>query len=373
MKNKGSTIRLTIIAIAILVILLLGGTYFFKGAKRFGVPGEGTPAFLRENGNIFSDSQSGMRFFYYPEWQLQVKNSVTDLAEFSWSEPNFPEQKHFLKVTRVSTSPENYEKKLIDSTIFDASGLNPSSFGQFSKVRLGKHDFYFIRTGLFEAVLSVRYALVTPRGIFAFDLASHGVPDWMEPSFNADFEPGHRALRDVLSTIEFVSLSAEDSSDDDILLAYENLVRGYSFQYSKNLLLSSDSNGNVIFNFPRYLTQANGTNLASDSTIGVFARRAAVCEPSLFLESGNDSLSKRSARTLNGVVWDSVQNVGAAAGNRYDFIVYSTKQNALCYGIRLGLHTLNIENFPEGQVVEFDNVRVKKMYDQILESFTFSN
>lgn len=95
---------------------------------------------------------------------------------------------------------KTFQDVLINDVMFDASGMHPKSFNEFQLRHLGTHDFYYIKTGLFEGVLSINYYLVTDNKIDVFTLVSHGV-DWTNPQFDPEQDPGHLKLKELLSTL----------------------------------------------------------------------------------------------------------------------------------------------------------------------------
>ena len=108
------------------------------------------------------------------------------------------------KVGKISDSSASFEQQIIKSVTFDPSGLHPKSINEFSKIKLGNNEFYSIRAGLFEGVLTMDYFLVIPSGIYKFEVVSRGV-DWTNPNFKPEDESNIKTAEGVLKTLSVVN------------------------------------------------------------------------------------------------------------------------------------------------------------------------
>jgi len=97
----------------------------------------------------------------------------------------------------------DFKQILISDVVYDPSGLPPKSFNEFSKRTIGKNSYYFIKTGLFEGQLNLRYYLVRKNDILVFELVSRGV-DWTNPKFDPEKELFHQDLKKFLSTFNIL-------------------------------------------------------------------------------------------------------------------------------------------------------------------------
>ncbi|MFA7302777.1 MAG: hypothetical protein WC030_03455 [Candidatus Paceibacterota bacterium] len=104
---------------------------------------------------------------------------------------------------------------------------------------------------------------------------------------------------------------------------------------------------------------AEGTNLSSDSYVSVEQMPAVdYCAADLFLDLPG-----------RGVATDGKQLVasstGAAAGNRYEEVVYAIAGTKPCVAVRYFIHYGMIENYPEGSVHAFDRTALQQEFDAI--------
>ncbi len=113
-----------------------------------------------------------------------------------------------------------------------------------------------------------------------------------------------------------------------------------------------------------------GTNL---SEAGVYVGASSV--PGAV--SGWDQPTPGSAETafgitdINGVSWAAFTSSEGAAGNVYEQRVYRTVRDGICFEIVQLLHSLQVGNYPEGSVVEFDREKFEGYLDAIARSFRF--
>jgi len=63
---------------------------------------------------------------------------------------------------------------------------------------------YYIKTGLFEGVLSINYYLVNKNQVFAFNLTSSPV-DWTNPNFKPEEDLLNLNMQQILSTFKFTN------------------------------------------------------------------------------------------------------------------------------------------------------------------------
>lgn len=102
-----------------------------------------------------------------------------------------------LRILAIGPGQE-FEDVLMKDVVYDGSGLSPKSLREFEKKKVGRYEFYFIRSGLFEAQLSAAYYLPKEKEVYVFTLLEDGIVDWMEPSFDMFSTPGHASLIGLL-------------------------------------------------------------------------------------------------------------------------------------------------------------------------------
>jgi len=73
--------------------------------------------------------------------------------------------------------------------------------------------------------------------------------------------------------------------------------------------------------------------------------------------------------TINGYVFTRSVFSGAAAGNRYDQVIYRTVWHDTCFEVIYLIHSGNIGNYPPGTVVEFDREGLLAKFNAVLATF----
>lgn len=117
----------------------------------------------------------------------------------------------------------------------------------------------------------------------------------------------------------------------------------------------------VQFTIPASL--AAGTNLAGDSYISVEHLPAGtICSASPFMM---DPAIKSHALKEGILNYSVASSTDAAVGNRYEEWVYARADANPCIAVRYFIHYAAIENFPPGQVQEFDKSALLGEFDQI--------
>lgn len=116
----------------------------------------------------------------------------------------------------------------------------------------------------------------------------------------------------------------------------------------------------VKFTIPK--STAAGTNLSSDSYISVEYLPGPTCDAAPFMSDP----SSKSSTVREGVLSYSVaSSTDAAVGNRYEETVYARSDSNPCIAVRYFIHYGAIQNYPEGQVREFDKAALLEEFDQI--------
>ena len=158
--------------------------------------GAGQPTPAQPGMTTYSSNTLGLGFQYPKAYSL---GGTASAPTFSSSEKVYTYPQSVITVTRVAKNNLAYKQVLMSSVTYDATGMLPKAFSEFSKQQFGANTFYRIQNGLFEGVLTVTYFLVSPRGIYEFQVHSLGV-DWTNPKFNLEKQPGVIALKQILPT-----------------------------------------------------------------------------------------------------------------------------------------------------------------------------
>lgn len=122
----------------------------------------------------------------------------------------------------------------------------------------------------------------------------------------------------------------------------------------------------VAFKIPSSIS--DGTNLSSDSYISVEGLpNVDQCSATLFLEP-----QRYEVQTIadNGATYSFASTTGAAAGNRYEEWVWAIQGSNPCIAVRYFIHYGIIENYPQGQVLEFDHAALIREFDSIRKTLT---
>ncbi len=109
-------------------------------------------------------------------------------------------------------------------------------------------------------------------------------------------------------------------------------------------------------------TVATGTNLSADSYFAVEQLpRANKCTGDIYLSANVQAVNQ----TIGGVEYSVASSSGAAAGNRYEEVVYAVASSSPCTAVRYYVHSTAIGNYPEGTVREFDRAALLSEFDKI--------
>ncbi len=110
-----------------------------------------------------------------------------------------------------------------------------------------------------------------------------------------------------------------------------------------------------------------GTNLSKDSYISVemVSDTSIPCNVESFLDNVSYD---GTVEEQDNHIFAVASSTDAAAGNRYEQIVYVTPVNNGCSAIRYFIHYGVFENYPEGSIVEFDKQKLINKFDAIRKS-----
>lgn len=153
---------------------------------------------------------------------------------------------------------------------------------------------------------------------------------------------------------------------------YANGTQGFSLRYPADYIVDESYRygamgpgmeiAGVKFTIPGAMV--TGTNLSADSYISVEQiPQSTSCSADRFLDmTGNGGMS---TVIEAGTTYSYGSSTGAAAGNRYEEIVYAISGTNPCIAVRYFIHYGAIENYPDGVVTEFNHAAVLSQFDSI--------
>ncbi len=159
---------------------------------------------------------------------------------------------------------------------------------------------------------------------------------------------------------------------------YENIEEGFTIEYPEGFILNEDyeyrnlSEGKTIkgVQFKISTSVATGTNLSYDSYVSVeHLATSTSCTAADFL----DYRTGTTTMTDMGVTYSIASSSDAAAGNRYEEIVYVFPQSTPCLAVRYFIHYGAYQNYPEGSIREFDKQALLATFDTIRRSLVLKN
>lgn len=111
-----------------------------------------------------------------------------------------------------------------------------------------------------------------------------------------------------------------------------------------------------------------GTNLSADSYVSVEPLPGAInsCSAEIYLSDA----SSGGFLDQSGHRYSIATSSGAAAGNRYEEVVFATPVDEGCIAVRYFVHYGVLENYPEGQVKAFDRQALYTQFDTIRKTLT---
>jgi hypothetical protein len=150
---------------------------------------------------------------------------------------------------------------------------------------------------------------------------------------------------------------------------YTDTAHGFSVSYPPDFTVNTnyhytnsgpgkETNG-VSFTIPA--SMAAGTNLGGDSYVSVEYTSGTTCTAANFLDNGQE-LPDPGDTVYQ---YDVQTTTGAAAGNRYEEIVFALPD---CRAVRYFIHSSVLENYPAGTVQAFDRDHLIQLFDLVRKS-----
>lgn len=142
--------------------------------------------------------------FLLPEGYVVDENSVGANPDFfgGFTKESASGSRHLITVQRYPLNGATAEAALLQNTRLQPADMAPESIDELTRVDIGGRTFYTITIERFEALVHTSYFLVRDTDIVRFDIVEHDVVDWMNPDLLISDLPEHRALRQMLETLQ---------------------------------------------------------------------------------------------------------------------------------------------------------------------------
>ncbi len=165
---------------------------------------------------------------------------------------------------------------------------------------------------------------------------------------------------DMGFSLRFPSIVSSTSPNRDESYAVDETYRYEALGPTKEIY-------GVKFIIPNEKTE--GTNLSQDSYISIEEiPRVTNCSASLFLYPGTQATTVEE----NGTTYSVASSSDAAAGNRYEEIVYALPGTNPCVAVRYFIHYSVLENYEPGTVREFDRTSLVREFESIRQTLTLN-
>jgi hypothetical protein len=152
---------------------------------------------------------------------------------------------------------------------------------------------------------------------------------------------------------------------------YTDNGNGFSIRYPDGYVPKSGGPDNAKLIAVKFMVPsavASGTNLSSDSYLSVeVLPQSKMCSAADFLDGAiaHDS-------TQNYREYSIASSSDAGAGNRYEETVYALSHTSPCFAVHYFIHYSVFENYPVGQVKEFDKAALLAAFDSIRRSLALA-
>lgn len=114
-----------------------------------------------------------------------------------------PSVQHAISVKHYPISEgKTADEVILANTRYQPADMNAENFSRFTTKTIGSHTFRATVIERFEALVQSSYFLVRENEVIRFDVLEHDVVGWMEPSLVIEDLPEHKALLQMLSTLQ---------------------------------------------------------------------------------------------------------------------------------------------------------------------------
>lgn len=94
------------------------------------------------------------------------------------------------------------DEVILANTRYQPSDMTAEDFSRFTTKTIGAHTFRATVIERFEALVQSSYFLVHGNEVIRFDVVEHDVTGWMEPALVVEDLPEHKALLQMLATLQ---------------------------------------------------------------------------------------------------------------------------------------------------------------------------
>lgn len=98
------------------------------------------------------------------------------------------------------------DEVIIGATRFSPSDMSAEGMDEFSPLFVNGKTFQSVVIERFEGQVESAFYLVRPTDVLRFDVIEHDVTEWMNPDLVVNDLPEHKALLEMLSTLQTSSL-----------------------------------------------------------------------------------------------------------------------------------------------------------------------
>lgn len=110
---------------------------------------------------------------------------------------------HTISVKRYPIpAGQTADEVILANTRYQPSDMDAEDFSRFQSVTIGEHTFRTTVIERFEALVQSSYFLAREGEVLRFDILEHDVTGWMDADLVVADLPEHRALRQLLETLE---------------------------------------------------------------------------------------------------------------------------------------------------------------------------
>ena len=148
--------------------------------------------------------EAGIAFVLPPGYTQVLSGAPNQDILRMFNKPSLsPNVQHAIHVTRYPI-PEGQtgDQVILAHTRFQPADMPAEDFSRFENVAIGTHTYRSVVIERFEALVESSYFLVRDTDVIRFDIVEHDVTNWTEPTLVVSELPEHRALRQLLSTLQ---------------------------------------------------------------------------------------------------------------------------------------------------------------------------
>ncbi|MBI5469930.1 peptidoglycan-binding protein [Candidatus Kaiserbacteria bacterium] len=149
----------------------------------------------------YSDPTTGLSFKYPPTYKIYTAKDQSVALTRLYSDGHGDTISTAVSPTLGAATFADY---LAKNPMHDANSGREIPFNSLKARVFGSQTYYYRFVELFEGVLVVEYYILHGDKIYTFNLNAQGIA-WSDPKFDAENDPGHRALKQLLATVTFTN------------------------------------------------------------------------------------------------------------------------------------------------------------------------